>query len=136
MEKIYSKVKPEILLHLVVRQSDFKPGRQDLIDVEQFLQCSMLNINEKKTFKSHRHIWKAGELKTIAQESWIVIKGKVKCIFFDLNNSIIAEVILEAGDASFTLEGGHNYICLEDDTRVYEMKTGPYKGQILDKIFI
>ena len=40
------------------------------------------------------------------------------------------------GDASFTLEGGHTYEILEDDTLVYEYKTGPYEGQKLDKTFL
>ena len=43
--------------------------------------------------------------------------------------------ILNAGDSSFTLEGGHTYEILEDDTLVYEYKTGPYEGQEKDKVF-
>jgi len=43
---------------------------------------------------------------------------------------------LRPGDASFTLYGGHTYEILEDDTIVYEYKTGPYEGQKLDKTFI
>ena len=39
-------------------------------------------------------------------------------------------------DASFTLYGGHNYLFLEDNTIVYEYKTGPYKGQSMDKVFL
>jgi hypothetical protein len=74
--------------------------------------------------------------KQIAQESWIVIKGSVKCIFYDVDDTIIAEPILYPGDASFTLGVGHNYLILEDNTIVYEYKTGPYEGQELDKKFI
>jgi len=44
--------------------------------------------------------------------------------------------VLKAGDASFTLGGGHNYLILEDDTIVYEYKTGPYEGQKNDKVFL
>ena len=54
----------------------------------------------------------------------------------DIDDKIIAEPILKAGDASFTLYGGHTYEILEDDTLVYEYKTGPYEGQKLDKKFI
>ena len=35
-----------------------------------------------------------------------------------------------------TFRGGHNYLCLEDDSLVYEYKTGPYYGQKKDKVFI
>ena len=136
MEKIYSKQEPEKLLHIIVRKEDIKPGREDIVSEENFIQCSILNMDKGKTFKPHKHNWKDRTRNVIAQESWIVIKGSVKCIFYDLDDNIIAEPILYAGDASFTLEGGHNYLILEDDTLVYEYKTGPYEGQQLDKTFI
>jgi len=136
MEKIYSKKEPEKLLHIIVRKDDIKPGREDIVSEENFIQCSILNMSKGKTFKPHKHIWKERTRNVIAQESWIVIKGSVKCIFYDLDDNIITEPILYAGDASFTLEGGHNYLILEDDTLVYEYKTGPYEGQQLDKTFI
>ena len=136
MEKIYSKVKPETLLHRIVRKADMQPGRQDVVSENNFIQCSILNMENGKTFKPHKHIWKERTRNVIAQESWIVVQGKVKCIFYDLDDTVIAEPILEVGDASFTLEGGHNYVILEDNTLVYEYKTGPYEGQSLDKTFI
>ena len=136
MEKIYSKTNPEKLLHIIVRKEDIATGRQDIVDPKHFIQCSALNLNEGKTFKPHRHIWKDRSRNVIAQESWVVIQGSVKCIFYDTTDEIIAEPILKAGDASFTLEGGHNYLILEDNTLVYEYKTGPYEGQSLDKTFI
>lgn len=136
MERIYSKVDPGALLHIVVRKKEIQPGRQDIVPEEEFIQCSTLSLEKNKTFKPHKHIWKERTRNVIAQESWIVIQGRVKCFFYDLNDTIIQEVVLEAGDASFTLQGGHNYLILEDDTVVYEYKTGPYEGQSLDKVFI
>lgn len=139
MEKIYSKVDPTILLHIVRRIEDVENQesfRVDIVEPENFIQCSSLKMNEGKTFKPHKHIWKERTENKIAQESWIVIRGSVKCIFYDIDDTIIAEPILRAGDASFTLEGGHNYLILENDTIVYEYKTGPYEGQTLDKTFI
>lgn len=136
MIEIYSKTDSKKLLHLIVRKEDMKPGRKDIISSEHFIQCSMLNLEKDKTFLPHKHIWKERKRDVIAQESWIVIQGSVKCIFYDLDDLIIGEYILYPGDCSFTLEGGHNYLILEDNTLVYEYKTGPYEGQNLDKIFI
>ena len=65
-----------------------------------------------------------------------MVQGSVKCTFYDLDNSVLVEPILNPGDASFTLEGGHTYTILEDNTLVYEYKTGPYEGQALDNIFL
>lgn len=136
MQRLYSKMDPAKLLHMVVRRSDFRPVRQNLIDAEQFLQCSTLNMAKGTTFRPHRHIWKERTSKVIAQESWMIVQGSVRAIFYDLDDTVLDEVILNQGDASFTLEGGHNYVILEDDTFVYEYKTGPYEGQDYDKEFL
>lgn len=136
MEHIYSKVEPGKILHTIVRKEDLTPGRKEVVSEDNFIQCAILNMEQGKTFKPHRHIWKERTRSVIAQESWIVIQGSVKCIFYDLDDNIIATPILYPGDASFTLEGGHTYQILEDSTLVYEYKTGPYEGQSLDKTFI
>jgi hypothetical protein len=39
----------------------------------------------------------------------LLSRGSVKCIFYDIDDTEIATPILEAGDASFTLYGGHTY---------------------------
>jgi cupin fold WbuC family metalloprotein len=139
MEKIYSKIEPDRLLHIVRRLSDIEEQdkRVDIVPEENFIQCSTLKLENGTTFRPHKHIFKERTYeKQIAQESWIVIRGSVKCIFYDIDDTIIAEPILNVGDASFTLGGGHNYLILEDDTIVYEYKTGPYEGQEFDKTFI
>ena len=133
MIKYYSKINPDKLLHIVVRKEDLIPGRVEVVPENNFIQCALLNMEKDKTFKPHKHIWKERTRNVIAQESWIVVQGKVKCTFYDLDNEILVEPILGPGDASFTLEGGHTYTILEDDTLVYEYKTGPYEGQKLDK---
>jgi cupin fold WbuC family metalloprotein len=136
MEKIYSKIEPNKLLHIVNRIANVKEITI-LIPDNNFIQCATLKMEKGKTFEPHKHITKDRHYPAqIAQESWVVIKGKVKCIFYDLDDTIIATPILEAGDASFTLYGGHTYEILEEDTIVYEYKTGPYEGIELDKVFI
>jgi len=138
IEKYYSKVEEGKLLHFVHRLNlDGEQGREDLVEEKNFIQCSYLKMNNGKTFKPHKHITKQRTYKEqIAQESWIVVKGSVKCIFYDVDDTILATPILKAGDASFTLAAGHNYEILEDGTIVYEYKTGPYEGQSLDKVFL
>lgn len=134
--KIYSKVEPDKLLHIVNRLSEIE-NRSELVPENNFIQCASLKMPKGKTFPPHKHIVKDRHYtEQIAQESWIVIKGRVKCILYDIDDTVIATPILEPGDASFTLYGGHTYEILEDDTIVYEYKTGPYEGQKLDKEFL
>lgn len=135
MEKIYSKIDGR-LLHIIHRINEFK-GRNEVIPADNFLQCATLKMEKGKTFPPHKHITKnRHHPEQIAQESWVVIKGSVKCKLYDLDDTLIANPVLNPGDASFTLYGGHTYEILEDDTLVYEYKTGPYEGQKLDKKFI
>ena len=135
MKKIYSKVEPTTLLHIINRLDEID-GRTDIAPENQFLQLATLKMEKGKTFQPHKHIWKLGEEKCIAQESWVVIKGSVKVIMYDLDDKVISTPILYPGDCSMTFQGGHNYEILEEDTVVYEYKTGPYKGQENDKVFI
>tara|TARA_R110002051_G_scaffold53592_3_gene100941 strand:- start:19 stop:438 length:420 start_codon:yes stop_codon:yes gene_type:complete len=134
--KIYSKIEDK-LLHMVYRAEDFIETRTELVGADQFIQCAYLKMNQGKTFKPHKHIWKEPSFDTmIAQESWVIIKGSVKVFFYDTDGVLLETHILNAGDSSFTLEGGHTYEILEDNTLVYEYKTGPYTGQENDKVFL
>lgn len=136
MIEIFSATDPTKLLHLVVRMTDFTEERHNILEPSQFIQCAALRLHSGKTFKAHQHLWKIGPERVIAQESWVVIKGRVRCQFFDTSGTPLTEIDLEAGDASFTLAGGHNYIALDEGTFVYEYKTGPYDGQTNDKVFL
>jgi hypothetical protein len=136
MEKIYSKVEEGKLLHIINRLSEIEK-RTEIVPEDNFIQCATLKMEKDKTFPPHKHITKERSYKAqIAQESWVVIKGSVRCKFYDIDDTLIAEPILYPGDASFTLYGGHTYEILEEDTIVYEYKTGPYEGQKLDKVFL
>jgi len=140
MVEIYSEVKKGLLLHIIWRKDDFnnmESFRKDLIAPDNFIQCSALNMEKGKTFKPHKHIYKTRTWDdVIAQESWVVIQGRVRCTFYDIDGTMIARPMLEQGDASFTLHGGHTYKALDDNTIVYEYKTGKYEGQEFDKTFI
>lgn len=135
MKKIFSRVEPEKLLHLVLSTNNSQ-GRSQLIDSDQFLQIATLELKGGENFSAHKHLLKdLPSNKSIAQESWVIIKGSVEVTFFDLDDSKLETHILNAGDLSITLYGGHGYKVLED-TIAIEFKSGPYLGQELDKIYI
>ena len=135
-DKIYSNVEPEKLLHIVCRPGELEDVRNDIVGEQEYMQLAILNFNKGKTFRPHKHIYKPVPKSAIAQESWVVMSGRVEAIFYDIDDTIVERRILETGDLSITLFGGHNYIILEDNTLVLEYKTGPYYGQASDKEFI
>ncbi len=140
MKLLYSKVDPSKLLHIIHYAQEFHTiengHRRDVVGEKEFIQLSALNMEKGHTFRPHQHIWKPGEGECIAQESWVVIKGSVECNLMDTDGKTLDKPILTPGDCSVTLGGGHTYLILEDDTLVYEYKTGPYKGQKNDKVFL
>lgn len=136
MKLIYSKKEPNKLLHLINRFEEIVE-RTNVAPENQFIQLATLKMNEGKTFRAHQHIWKDSPTeKVIAQESWVVIKGSVLVHMYDTDGTLLDEEIIRTGDCSMTFEGGHTYTILEDDTVVYEYKTGPYLGQENDKVFL
>ena len=139
MIKVYSNVIENKLLHMIYFKNDLDETRDFRFDVapeDQFIQVSALKLKAGKTFRPHKHIWKeAPEPEVIAQESWCVLEGRVQAHFYDLDDSLLVEYVLEVGDISLTFEGGHSYTILED-ARVYEYKTGPYQGVEKDKVFL
>jgi len=136
MNKIYSRLEPQRLCHIVNRLDEITE-RTNIADDHQFLQLATLKMQRGQTFKPHQHIWKPTPTdQIIAQESWMVFQGSVEVSFFDIDGQLLEKQILSAGDCSMTFEGGHTYLILEDNTIVYEYKTGPYQGQQLDKVFI
>ena len=135
MEKIYSKIDGR-LLHLINRKAEIIE-RTNIAPENQFLQLASLGLSKGTTFKPHKHIWKVPQFKSmIAQESWVVITGRVKCMFYDIDDQPMGEWLLNPGDCSMTFEGGHTYEIMDDETLVYEYKTGPYTGIENDKKFI
>ena len=132
---IYSLINPTQILHIINRKRDIQPGRVDMVEPDNFIQCAAIRQN-KRTYQAHRHIMYPRSEVYITQESWVVVTGLVKVTLFDLDNTVLHTDVLEPGDCSITMQGGHTYEILADDTVVYEFKTGPYLGVNHDKEMI
>ena len=134
---IYSALDPTKLLHIIMRKAEIQQGRVDLVPSDEFIQCAAIRQPKGTTYKPHRHIvQERNEPEWIAQEGWVVISGLVQVVLYDLDNTILHTDILEPGDISVTLLGGHTYKFMADDSIVYEYKVGKYLGQEKDKTFI
>ena len=78
MINIYSRSLKNKILHILYKKSDFS-NRQDIVEPDEFIQVASLKLSKNQTFKAHKHLWKiSNKDKIIAQESWVVIKGKIK----------------------------------------------------------
>jgi len=135
MKKIYSQIDPDLLLAQINRLKDTHQGKLQLSDPKEFLQVGTMALGPGEHIPAHKHMWKEGG-KTITQESWIVIQGSIKGVFYDTNDTVIGEDTLYPGDCFINYYGGHSLTSLEPNTIFYEIKTGPYQGRESDKIDI
>jgi len=140
MEHIYSKIKPDLLLHSVFRireLEDLEVNRVDVTDAKHFLQCVIMKLEQNDLHKAHRHIVKPQQnFEFQVQEAFIIMIGQVLITIYDIDNTKLEEVILNAGDLAILLSGAHSIMAKTLGTVMYEVKTGPYEGQLLDKEFI
>ena len=103
--KIYSKIDPTTLILSELKYSDIQDYRTDLSPDEEFLQVSGRRLSKETFVPAHKHKPIARKT-TITQEAWLVIKGKVKGIFYDLDDTILHESILTDGDCIVLYRGG------------------------------
>jgi hypothetical protein len=97
-----------------------------------FIQLGVWGYNAGKELKAHIH--NQVERKVFwTQEVLFVYKGRIKANIFDTNSQKIAELEIVAGDAIVLIHGGHGYEILEDNTKVLEIKNGPYLGPEIDR---
>ena len=141
MEKIYSKADKDVLLAIATTFQDFNVPRNETVPSSEFIQGAMMRVNNGGKFRPHKHIWKPFNSQyeynqTKTQECWIVIRGLIEAVIYDIDDTVIKKVKLTEGSAIFLLHGGHTFQSLEDHTCIWELKTGPYEGQSKDKKFI
>ena len=134
-EKIYSKVDPEKLILSLMRYSNISKYRTDLCPDEEFLQVSGRKLEKGLKAKAHKHL-PIDRKTNITQEAWVVLNGRIKGIFYDLDDSVLYKTEIKKGDVAVLFRGGHSLEVLEEDTIMYEVKTGPYYGVDADKEFI
>jgi hypothetical protein len=128
---IYSKVNPGQLLHAIANAMESGSSRTDISPPDQFLQVSIVPLPSGKKLSPHIHAPRqaAAPGATITQESWLVLRGKIRVRLFDLDHTFLDEEELLPGFLLVTFYGGHSLECLEKDTVMLEFKNGPYLGR-------
>jgi len=138
MDKIYSKIKPEELIHVIWRKNDGEHQKMNFMvpDNECLQAAAGVKFPKGHTFSgAHRHLPNKRETHK-TQEAFIVVSGSVELHMYDLDKNIIAKDTLNAGDCYIYLDGGHALKILSDEAFFYEIKNGPYLGRDKDKEFI
>ena len=130
LEDIFYKNKK---LGYVIRGHLDNPGRKFPSQEEDNLQVGILNLREDEWIEPHIHK-ETGRKLNATHKVIFVVEGKMAFYFYNEDKKKIKEVLVEKGDLIMLMNGGFGFKALEDNTKIIEIKQGPYPGLENDKI--
>lgn len=120
-------------LAVFLRQSEIKKGLNFFSGEKDFIQVGTWRYDKGKLLLPHIHNTDVKRQIDRTQEVVYVIQGRLRATIFSEDEKPVDEVDAEAGDVLIMLAGGHGYEILSDDTKVLEVKNGPYVGPERDR---
>ena len=115
-----------------IKPDDIKPGLNFFSEDNEFIQVGAWSYDAGKELLAHIHN-KVDRNVSRTCETLYVISGSLEAHIYDLNEKQIDSFVVQAGEILILLECGHGYTILEDDTKVVEIKNGPYLGAEVDR---
>ena len=105
-----------------------------LTDSTSPLQLGMNFYRAGEVIKAHYHLKKQVETNSIVQEFLLIGAGRALLRLYDAQDqSEFCSRQLETGDMVLLLAGGHG-LEIQADTKIVEIKLGPYDGKSKDKV--
>jgi hypothetical protein len=117
---------------IIIRDSDWTEGLNFLSSEGDFLQVGTWYYQKEKKLEPHIHL-NAPREAAYTQEVVYVKEGRMNADIYNEKEELIRSVDLAKGDALILLKGGHGYEILEDNTKILEIKNGPYAGADKDR---
>ena len=99
---------------------------------EEYIQAGSWNYNKGKKLLAHSHN-EVERSVLFTQEVLFVKSGSLQAFIYDDDSNLVEEFTAYKDDILIMLSGGHGYEVLEDDTKVLEIKNGPYLGAEVDR---
>jgi cupin fold WbuC family metalloprotein len=122
------------IIAIIVRASLPKQGMNFVSKNEDSLQLGVNHYKAGAVIKAHYHIHQERNIKDTA-EMLHIDYGHCDLDLYDNNSVKIKSTTLSTGDTVIFLEGGHGLV-VNADTRIVEIKQGPYNGPDKDKKLI
>jgi len=120
------------VLARLIKPEDQTKGLNFFSKDDEAVQLGSWDYNRGHTLMSHIH---KEVSRTIMRthEILIVQSGKLQAWIYALDQRLVTMLEVGAGDILILLDCGHGYTILEDNTKVIEMKNGPYLGAEVDR---
>jgi mannose-6-phosphate isomerase-like protein (cupin superfamily) len=120
---------------LVLSVEDFRPGVEFVSEPEWPLQVGLLMPPAGHAIAAHAHLPHNGRQVRTTQEFLFVISGRMEVDFFNEQGQRFQTETVGQGEALFHVLGGHAFR-FPEETRLLEVKSGPYDGREKDKVFL
>jgi len=105
-----------------------------LTDSASPLQLGMNFYQAGDVIKAHYHLKKQIETNAVVQEFLLIAAGRALLRLYDAEGqSEFTSRQLDTGDMVLLLAGGHG-LDIQADTKIIELKLGPYDGKVRDKV--
>ena len=99
---------------------------------QEYIQAGSWNYDKGKKLLAHKH--NEIERSVLFTQEVIYIKsGSLQAFIYDDDSNLVEEFTAYKDELLIMLSGGHGYEVLEDDTKVLEIKNGPYLGAEVDR---
>ncbi len=123
----------ETLLAILVRANATSEEKYNFLsEPSQPLQLGMNFYKAGESIPNHAHLPREILVGRV-QEAILIGEGKARLVLYDERRERVADVVLERGDLVLLTAGGHGFEILED-TKILEVKQGPYDGKSKDKV--
>lgn len=116
------------MLAMVVRSGFDKKGISFFTPDEFSQQLAYMHHEKGHEIAPHVHNRVIREIQ-YTKEILIIRKGKLRCDFYSDDQKYIKSLIVSSGDVLLLASGGHGFQCLEE-TEMFEIKQGPYSGEM------
>lgn len=117
-------------LATIVRGGSDIEGKEFVSSNEDYLQVGFMNLKDGEKITPHVHKINRRDIEK-THEVIYVVSGKMKVNFYK-DKKKVDEKILVGGDLIILMEGGHGFEFF-GDTKIFEVKQGPYSGYDKDK---
>ena len=120
---------------LIIRGSATSDAKYNfLTDSAGPLQLGMNFYQAGEVIKEHYHLKKQVETNSVVQEFLLIATGRALLRLYDAGDQTeFTARQLETGDMVLLLAGGHG-LDIQADTKIIELKLGPYDGRVKDKV--
>ena len=120
---------------LIIRSNATSDAKYNFLTNESNpLQLGMNFYKAGEVIKAHYHLQRPSETNSVVQEFVLIGAGRALLRLYDVHDqSEFTTRPLETGDMVLLLAGGHGFD-VQEDTKIVEIKLGPYDGKSKDKV--